>query len=296
MLNDFLEDLRTFRPISPQYGPELTISEQVVIDEEADRLIRLTTRFASALGPEVRDELLRRSGTLERETAEGTPFDSARRAAVRDFLGPLHPEHTFDQLLAGFGAFETGERGLLFPVQFAAKVMFTKGKMGAMSRDGPEVAGRRWLAALGSLRERVEGEHYWGSLVIQCCREAQQDAEEGHVLHGLLREYLRVQVRAAHAAVADAAADLVRWGRSRDPGTTAGAAVHAARYSDDFRSVVWVGQTYSFTASQAGCVAVLWRSWERGTPEVGDHHLLTEVDSAGVRLVDLFAGHPAWGR
>ena len=77
-----------------------------------------------------------------------------------------------------------------------------------------------------------------------------------------------------------------------------------ARHSDDFRSVHWYGVDYTFTASQAACVKVLWRNWDNRTPEIGEDTILTdpEVDAAAKRLIDLFRQrnspsgyHPAWG-
>lgn len=68
-----------------------------------------------------------------------------------------------------------------------------------------------------------------------------------------------------------------------------------ARHSPDFRSVHWFGNDYSFTATQAACVGVLWREWEDGTPDVGDATLLEAVDSRTGRIVDVFRGNGAWG-
>jgi hypothetical protein len=76
-----------------------------------------------------------------------------------------------------------------------------------------------------------------------------------------------------------------------------------ARHSEDFRSVVWFGCSYRFTATQAACVKVLWRNWENGTPDVGEDTILTdkEVDADAKRLIDVFRDrnspnkyHPAW--
>jgi len=67
-----------------------------------------------------------------------------------------------------------------------------------------------------------------------------------------------------------------------------------AEHGDDFRSVRWAGELYSFTPKQAEAVEILWHHWQRGTPDVGEAHLLTEIDG-GRRLVDLFKRSPAWG-
>lgn len=65
-----------------------------------------------------------------------------------------------------------------------------------------------------------------------------------------------------------------------------------AAHSDDFRSARWSGQEYTFTAPQAACVAILWRNWTGGTPEVGGEYLAEAVECG--RIADLFKGHPAW--
>jgi len=69
-----------------------------------------------------------------------------------------------------------------------------------------------------------------------------------------------------------------------------------ARHSPDFRSVHWHGNDYTFTPTQATCVKILWDAMEKRTPDVGDHHLLTEASSDTRRIVDLFRNHPAWGK
>jgi len=69
-----------------------------------------------------------------------------------------------------------------------------------------------------------------------------------------------------------------------------------SRHSEDFRSVHWFGADYQFTASQAACIEVLWQAWEAGTPELGQEFIVTEIDVQSERLVDLFKGHPAWGK
>jgi hypothetical protein len=70
----------------------------------------------------------------------------------------------------------------------------------------------------------------------------------------------------------------------------------ACRHSDDYRSARWLGTDYTFTATQAACVKVLWQNWEKGTAEVGEDTILEhpQVEAESKRLVDLFKGHPAW--
>lgn len=65
--------------------------------------------------------------------------------------------------------------------------------------------------------------------------------------------------------------------------------------SIDFRSVHWYGDSYTFTATQAACVKVLWEALDNGTEEVGQAIVLTEAGSECERLAPLFIGHPAWG-
>lgn len=67
------------------------------------------------------------------------------------------------------------------------------------------------------------------------------------------------------------------------------------RHSDDFRSVHWHGIDYSFTATQAACVRVLWEAMENGTPEVGKDTILEKAGSETSRLDDIFRNSPAWG-
>jgi len=73
-------------------------------------------------------------------------------------------------------------------------------------------------------------------------------------------------------------------------------------HSDDFCSVVWFGQEYRFSRSQAACVRILWRHWEQATPDVYGNELVkaAAVDPRGERpLGEVFrvSGgkmHPAW--
>jgi hypothetical protein len=76
-----------------------------------------------------------------------------------------------------------------------------------------------------------------------------------------------------------------------------------ARHSSDFRSVHWFGTDFTFSPTQAACVKVLWREWDNGTPEIGQDTVLSEVEAAGKRLIDVFRDrnsesgyHTAWGK
>lgn len=66
-------------------------------------------------------------------------------------------------------------------------------------------------------------------------------------------------------------------------------------FSDDFRSVRWHGNIYSFTANQAACVRLLLDHYQRGTPDVGDESLLAAADVSTERLLVVFRDHSAWG-
>ena len=73
------------------------------------------------------------------------------------------------------------------------------------------------------------------------------------------------------------------------------ARVTPCRHSVDFASVSWNGAYYTFTAAQARVVALLWREWENGTPEVRQETLLEASGSAAKRLARVFQGHDAFG-
>jgi hypothetical protein len=68
-----------------------------------------------------------------------------------------------------------------------------------------------------------------------------------------------------------------------------------ARHSCDFSHVHWYGANYYFTAAQAAVVAILWREWKKGTPDVRHETLLEETGATTKRFADLFKGSPAWG-
>lgn len=70
----------------------------------------------------------------------------------------------------------------------------------------------------------------------------------------------------------------------------------AFRASPDFRSVWWRGEQFTFSSLQAQAVQILYSAHQSGTPELGQHHILVELDSRARRLRDLFKNHPAWNR
>jgi hypothetical protein len=86
------------------------------------------------------------------------------------------------------------------------------------------------------------------------------------------------------------AAFLTAWSGHEDSLTCA--------HSDDFRSVLWYGEQFNFTAAQAKAIELLWTHYERGTPEVAGDTLLNTVDSKSPpdRVDVLFRGNKAWKR
>jgi hypothetical protein len=67
------------------------------------------------------------------------------------------------------------------------------------------------------------------------------------------------------------------------------------RHGPDFRSCHWDGTDYTFTATQAACVKVLWDALENGTPDVGQQYILVEGAGADSQsLKDVFKKSPAW--
>lgn len=72
----------------------------------------------------------------------------------------------------------------------------------------------------------------------------------------------------------------------------------APTHSPDFKSVLWNGRDYRFTAQQAACVQVLWRQWLSGTPIVRDQLVLEIARVKARSLKDVFKAAPgseAWG-
>jgi hypothetical protein len=94
------------------------------------------------------------------------------------------------------------------------------------------------------------------------------------------------------------AAELEEAGDEADSTPGSSTPRHTA-HSEDFHSVSWYGQAYTFTHQQAAAVKLLWQAWENGTPDLGQAYLLEKIDSDGSRLRDIFKGkdgmHPAWG-
>lgn len=69
-------------------------------------------------------------------------------------------------------------------------------------------------------------------------------------------------------------------------------------HNEDFTSVCWYGNAYSFSPTEAACVRVLWERWEQGVPEIHHGEILAKSGSQSSRLIDVFRRnkkyHPAW--
>ena len=78
-------------------------------------------------------------------------------------------------------------------------------------------------------------------------------------------------------------------------------ACQETKHGEDFRSVIWNGTPYEFTALQAACVKILWEHWAKGTSSVGGQYVLENAVIAdanvvtSARMSDVFRDHPAWG-
>lgn len=55
-----------------------------------------------------------------------------------------------------------------------------------------------------------------------------------------------------------------------------------------------MGNTYSFTSTQAACLKRLWEAWVNGTPDISGAALLEAADAQSSRLVDIFRNNLAW--
>jgi hypothetical protein len=65
--------------------------------------------------------------------------------------------------------------------------------------------------------------------------------------------------------------------------------------SPDFASFRWGGRLWTFTPKQRSIVSVLCAEYKKGTPAVSQARLLSECESEGGHLRNLFSGHKAWG-
>jgi hypothetical protein len=71
------------------------------------------------------------------------------------------------------------------------------------------------------------------------------------------------------------------------------------RHGPDYRDCTWNGVRYTFSATQAACIKVLWEASDNGTPEVGESTVLEMAGSTASKLRDVFKSgktlHLAWG-
>lgn len=65
-------------------------------------------------------------------------------------------------------------------------------------------------------------------------------------------------------------------------------------YSNDFRSVNWKGEAFTFTSRQAQIVQILFEAYSGGTPDVGKDYILESLGSSSSRLRDSFRKSKAW--
>lgn len=103
--------------------------------------------------------------------------------------------------------------------------------------------------------------------------------------------------------IADAASSMMAWAEQHPETMPDTAAIGESSgldqgtknaHSDDFRSVTWNGETYSFSASQAAVVKVLWEHYYRGTPEISSASLFELAGIASERPSVVFRSHPAF--
>ncbi|HPC93325.1 MAG TPA: hypothetical protein PLU87_00150 [Sedimentisphaerales bacterium] len=159
--------------------------------------------------------------------------------------------------------------------------------------DGPAVEG-----AYAKLATHAKSPGMLVHFLHGCRKEWGANLEMDEVVTWLAGEYrsgVRTLCPAAwdHLSTDRVFAELERW--LERAGEAAPKTTCSATHSPDFRSVYWYGQTYTFTPSQAACVKVLWESWERKCPDVGDATLLEAAECDTKRLDHLFRDHRAWG-
>ena len=62
--------------------------------------------------------------------------------------------------------------------------------------------------------------------------------------------------------------------------TQDGSTKSTPRHSADFTSVNWYGQTYQFNKTQAQCIELLWREWEKGGLGLSEKTIGEAINSA----------------
>jgi len=68
-------------------------------------------------------------------------------------------------------------------------------------------------------------------------------------------------------------------------------------FSEDYTSVVWEGKTFSFNATQALCVKILYEGFLTGVPWVSSSKISTALSDYGIydgRMSYVFRNHGAW--
>jgi hypothetical protein len=68
------------------------------------------------------------------------------------------------------------------------------------------------------------------------------------------------------------------------------------RFSDDYRTAYWFGETIPITETQAKVMRVLCEAYQKGKPDVGHDALIAACGTESVKLSDVFKGSLAWGR
>ncbi len=67
-----------------------------------------------------------------------------------------------------------------------------------------------------------------------------------------------------------------------------------SRHSPGFGSLRWGNSYYTFTASQARIVAMLFQAYLEQVPDVRQETLLAAAGSEGRKIANLFRDHPCW--
>lgn len=69
------------------------------------------------------------------------------------------------------------------------------------------------------------------------------------------------------------------------------------KHSEDFRTIMFGGESYNLTSRQAQVVQLLYEEMESGIPEVAQDRILVALDSPASQLRDAFQGanRGLWG-
>jgi hypothetical protein len=279
-----LSNLCDFRPA--EWGPdaERDPEESLKKGEEAENLIRLTSRFVESLDDQHRTELISRAGWLERQLGPGTPVSEAWQA-VRPSLGKRPGKSVRGVPKRASAILCPDGDYVFFPLQMAAALAQANTWLDEQPEPAEHEAFRQWRDELWAVYVEAERQHFWGSYLATLCHVAKHPQHPQFDLNDYLHRAFQDRARVARA-IRQAAQDLVPVG-GRPPSPP-------AHHSLDFRSVHWFGRDYTFTAGQAACLRRLWEAWEQGTPEVGQAAVLEDANLVSERFVDLFRGHPAW--